>query len=130
MSPPLKVGGPCTCLVEPAGLKSPMIRDYVDASLLWYGGSVLPVSSVNVTGDVLTVTRTQAVNRELEDGSTRRHVLTNTLKLKPDGDRLSGTAYFPNRSTMGTRVIEFEAARIAGTAPCTRSLAGNLRSTH
>lgn len=92
-------------------------QGFLDASLLWYGGSVLPVSSVNVTGDILTVTRIQAVNRELEDGSTRRHTLTNTFKLQPNGDRLTGTAYFPDRSGMGTRTIEFEAARIPDLPP-------------
>lgn len=92
-------------------------QGFVDASLLWYGGSVLPVSGANVTGDVLTVTRIQNVNRELEDGSTRRHTLTNTLKLQPNGDRLAGTAYFPSRSGMGTRTIEFEAVRIPELPP-------------
>ena len=92
-------------------------QGFVDASLLWYGGSVLPVSSVNVTGDVLTVTRTQTVNRDLEDGGTRSHILTNTLTFLPDGDRLTGTAYFPSRSGMGTRVIEFEAERIPELPP-------------
>lgn len=92
-------------------------QGFVDASLLWYGGSVLPVSSANVTGDVLTVTRTQTVNRELEDGSTRSHILTNTLKLRPNGERLTGTAYFPDRSGMGTRTTEFEAVRIPEMPP-------------
>ena len=92
-------------------------QGFVDASLLWYGGSVLPVSSVNVTGDVLTVTRTQTVNRDLEDGSTRSHILTNTLTFQPDGDRLTGTAHFPNRSGMGTRIIDFEAERIPELPP-------------
>ena len=36
----------------------------LDASLLWYGGSVTPVASVNVTGTQLRVTRTRNVEWE------------------------------------------------------------------
>jgi len=91
--------------------------DMVDASLLWYGGSVLPVASVNITGDVLTVTRTQTVNREMKDGSQRTLTFTNTFILKPNGDRLGGTAHFPDHSGIGTTVIEFEAERISELPP-------------
>ena len=84
----------------------------VDASLLWYGGSVVPVASANITGNVLTLTRTQTVNREMQDGSQRDLVFTNTFMLKPSGDRLMGMAHFPSHSGVGTNTIEFEAERI------------------
>jgi len=89
----------------------------LDASLLWYGGSVLPVSSVNVTNNSLIVTRIQPVNRQLEDGTSRRFTVTNTLTLKPEGDRLKGIAHLPDHSGMGTQVIEFEAERIPELSP-------------
>ena len=92
-------------------------RGLVDASLLWYGGSVLPVASVNVTGDVLTVTRTQTVNRDLNDGNQRGLTFTNTLVLKPDGDQLTGRAHFPDHSGIGTNIIEFKADRIPELPP-------------
>ncbi len=89
----------------------------VDASLLWYGGSVLPVASANVTGDQLTITRTQTVNRDLEDGSQRNLIFTNTLTLRPDGDRLAGKAQFPDHSGIGSQIIKFEAERIPELPP-------------
>ena len=89
----------------------------VDASLLWYGGSVLPVASANITGDQLTVTRTQTVKRDLADGSQRNLIFTNTLTLRPEGDRLVGKAKFPNHSGIGSRIIEFEAERIPELPP-------------
>ncbi len=84
----------------------------MDASLLWYGGSVLPVASVNISDNSLTVTRIQPVNRSLNDGSSRRFTVTSTLTFTPDGDRLKGTAHLPNHSGIGTQVIEFMAERI------------------
>ena len=89
----------------------------VDASLLWYGGSVLPVASANITGDVLTVTRTQAVSRDMEDGSQRSLTFTSTLTMRPNGDRLTGAAHFPDHSGIGTSIIEFEADRIPELPP-------------
>ncbi len=89
----------------------------VDASLLWYGGSVLPVASANITGDVLTVTRTQAVSRDMEGGSQRNLTFTSTLTMRPKGDRLTGAAHFPDHSGIGTSIIEFEANRIPELPP-------------
>jgi len=84
----------------------------LDASLLWYGGSVLPVASVNITDNSLIVTRIQPVNRDLEDGTSRRFTITDTFTLSPEADRLKGIAHIPDRSGMGTQVIEFEGERI------------------
>ena len=89
----------------------------VDASLLWYGGSVLPVASANITGDQLTVTRTQTVERDLADGGQRNLIFTNTLILRPEGDRLVGKAHFPDHSGIGSRIISFEAERIPELPP-------------
>ena len=86
---------------------------YLDASLLWYGGSVVPVASVNVSDGVLNVTRTNAVER----GAGRTHTITNTLELTVDGAGLSGTAVFPSRSGMGKRVLEFRGERIPDLPP-------------
>lgn len=86
---------------------------YLDASLLWYGGSVVPVASVNISDGVLTVTRTNDVKR----GAGRTHTITNTLELTADGANLSGTAVFPSRSGMGKRVLEFRGERIPDLPP-------------
>lgn len=86
---------------------------YLDASLLWYGGSVVPVASVNISDGVLTVTRTNNVKR----GAGRTHTITNTLELTADGANLSGTAVFPSRSGMGKRVLEFRGERIPDLPP-------------
>lgn len=89
----------------------------LDASLLWYGGSVVPVASANITGDVLTVTRTQNVTRYTENGSQRNLTLTHTFTLRPDGDRLAGVASFPDPSGFGSQSIAFEAEKIPALPP-------------
>ena len=89
----------------------------LDASLLWYGGSVLPVASVNVTDDWLTVTRTRNVEWERPDGSKRRHTVTNSLVMQVSGDGLSGTAYFPRPRGRGTSTTEFTGERIPDLPP-------------
>ena len=89
----------------------------LDGSLLWYGGSVLPVASVNVTDNTLTVTRTRNVEWELPDGSMRRHTVTNSLVMHRDGEGLSGTAYFPEAQGRGTRTTDFTGERIPDLPP-------------
>ncbi len=86
---------------------------FLDASLLWYGGSVLPVASVNVSGDVLTVTRTASVERQ----GGRTHTLTSSFQFRRNDDDLDGVASFPNRDGMGHRMIEFRGQRLPDTLP-------------
>ncbi|MDE2833534.1 MAG: DUF1080 domain-containing protein [Bacteroidota bacterium] len=93
------------------------IDGFLDASLLWYGGSVLPVASVNVTDNTLTVTRTRSVELELPDGSMRNRTITNSLVMHRDGEGLSGTAYFPGAQGRGMRTTEFTGERIQDLPP-------------
>ena len=91
---------------------------FLDASLLWYGGSVLPVSSVNVTDGVLTVTRTFTVDRETTSGEARTHTLTNRFEMTHGEDgMLSGMAYFPGRSGMGQQTVEFTGSLLPDLPP-------------
>jgi len=87
-------------------------QSFLDGSMLWYGGSVLPVASINISDDVLTVTRVETVNHDLEGGTSRTFTVTNTFTLQPDGDQVKGMAYFPDHSGSGSQTIEFKATRI------------------
>ena len=90
---------------------------FVDASLLWYGGSVLPVASVNFSDGVLTVTRTYPVTRNTAEDGERRHTITNRLELKHNDGMLTGTGYFPHRSGAGQQLVEFTGERIPDLPP-------------
>jgi len=57
--------------------------------LLWGGGSVLPLSSVKIEGDVLTVTRVREVKKKDATGATKTEKITDTITAEAKGDDLS-----------------------------------------
>ena len=92
---------------------------YLDAELLWYGGSVLPVANVYVNDGVLTVTRKYDVVRQRDaQGQPRRtHTVTNRLEVRRQGNRLVGIGVFPSRNAMGQTVVFFEGDKIPDLPP-------------
>lgn len=89
---------------------------YLDAELLWYGGSVLPVANVHIAGDgSLVVTRVQNVKR---DGpGMRSHQLTHRVVLEPGIDELRGVSYMPNRDGMGENITPVKAVKLPDLPP-------------
>lgn len=57
-------------------------------SILWGGGSVLPVNDVKLDGDKLIVTRITNEQRRGADGQTVRTVVTETITATREGDNL------------------------------------------
>ena len=77
---------------------------FLDADLLWQGGSVLPVSNVYfVDNSTLEVTRTREINRAAD----RKHVVTQTYRIERKGDKLKGVFTEPARDGVGTIQIKF-----------------------
>ena len=60
-------------------------------SILWGGGSVLPVTSVKVDGDTLVVTRVSQSSRKDAQGKEVVTRETETIKAKLEGDKMSLT---------------------------------------
>jgi hypothetical protein len=60
-------------------------------SILWGGGSVLPVTSTKVEGDTLIVTRVTESRQKDADGKTVVKKTTETITAKLDGDNLKLT---------------------------------------
>jgi hypothetical protein len=88
-------------------------KGYLDASLLWGGGSVLPVDSVYVDQDGLTITRNSKVERKDAEGNVvRTQVFTETIIAKVSGDTLKLTQIQPRSDGKGTRRSEFTGKRI------------------
>ncbi len=88
--------------------------DYIDADLLWYGGSVTPVENVYVAGETLVVTRIRRMVREKnEDGEpTRVQNRTERYQFKFYGDQLVGQQLNPASDGLGVNVSTFTAERI------------------
>jgi len=84
-------------------------KGYLDAELLWQGGSVLPVSSVYFTNDhTLVVTRTNNVRRN----ENRTHVVAQTFTFERTGDNLTGTLTNPARDGLSVTSRKFVGWRL------------------
>ncbi|MHC4993618.1 MAG: 3-keto-disaccharide hydrolase [Planctomycetota bacterium] len=78
-------------------------KGYLDAQILWGGGSVVPVSSVYVDGDTLVVTRTRDVPRKEGNKTVRTQQFTETITAKRTGAGLALTQHVPNRNGKGAQ---------------------------
>ena len=88
-------------------------RGYYDGSILWGGGSVVPVSSVVLADDTLIVTRTRNVERKDAAGKVvRTQQFTEAITAKLDGpDRLALTHVNPRTNGTGYDRAEFTGQR-------------------
>ncbi len=66
---------------------------YLDASLLWFGGSVEPVSSVYMDGETLVVTRTRNFVRD----NKRTHMASSQYRFSLYADQLVGELISPEK---------------------------------
>jgi hypothetical protein len=93
---------------------------YLDAEILWRGGSVVPVSAIYLEADSLVVERTRSVVRKRDDQGkpTRTHTLVQRILLEREGeDRLQGTSVTPQGNGLGVDRVSFEATRIPALPP-------------
>ncbi len=93
---------------------------YLDANLLWIGGSVSPVSNVYFVDDNnLIVTRTSAFKKSKDGENERMHMVTQTYKFKRNGDKISGVRLDPSRDGYGVKETKFKGWKLpdVGTAP-------------
>jgi len=88
---------------------------YLDGSILWGGGSVVPLESVYVDGDTLYATRVREVQRKDKAGKVvRKQRFTETISATLDGaDALSLVQSEPQRSGKGVSKRPFAGVRIA-----------------
>ncbi|SHF65064.1 protein of unknown function [Mariniphaga anaerophila] len=81
---------------------------FLDAELLWRGGSVLPVQSVFlVDDDNLVVMRARETTMEDKNGNERKMIAPHLFKITRSGDRISGKAIQPSRNGMETSEMSF-----------------------
>jgi hypothetical protein len=91
---------------------------YLDASLLWGGGSVVPVDSVCLDGDTLVVTRNETMERKDATGKVvRRQTFTETISAKVSGDTLQLTQIRPHTDGKGVSRDTFIGKRIPPLPP-------------
>lgn len=87
---------------------------FLDANLLWQGGSVLPVSHVYFVDDNnLVVTRT----REMTKSEDRKFVITQTYNFSRKGDKLTGVCVDPARDGMSANETKFKGWKLPDVGP-------------
>lgn len=93
-------------------------KGYLDAELLWQGGSVLPVDNVYFEDDnTLVVTRSQERPAVRDDADGRKFVVAQTFRFSRNGDKLKGVALSPSRDRMSVNTTGFEAWKLPPVPP-------------
>lgn len=95
-------------------------KDFVDADLLWIGGSVSPVANVYLDDhNHLIVTRIDNVVRTKDEKNNplRTHQLTNWLKVSKDGEKITGVLYKPRRDGSGLDSTGFTGTKLLPPPP-------------
>jgi hypothetical protein len=93
-------------------------KGYLDAGILWGGGSVVPVDSVCMDGEALNITRVRNVERKDANGKViRTHRFTERIIAKVSGDTLQLTQIRPRIDGKGTEYNEFSGKRIPPLPP-------------
>lgn len=90
-------------------------QGFLDADLLWRGGSVLPVANVYFDEDGrLILTRVQEVNKTKEgEGSTRKHMITHQYQVSLTSDStLQGVLANPKADGSGMEMTAFKGTKL------------------
>jgi len=92
---------------------------YLDADILWYGGSVVPVDYVYMDGDQLIVTRIREMVRERDEDKnpTRTQYRTELLKFSRYDEILGGMRIQPEGNGIGVNTTKFVAKKIPPLPP-------------
>ena len=86
--------------------------------LLWYGGSVNPLDSVECNGDTLNAKIVKTVEKKDAAGKvTGTQVFTEILSCRVEGDTLKGARSNPGPDGKGTSKFEFTGKRIPPVPP-------------
>lgn len=88
---------------------------YVDADLLWIGGSVSPVASVYMdNNNHLLVNRIDNVVRTKDDKNNpiRTHQIPNWLEVSKQGDKIVGYQLRPKRDGLGIDSVSFTGTKL------------------
>ncbi|MCP4263369.1 MAG: DUF1080 domain-containing protein [Planctomycetes bacterium] len=88
------------------------------ASILWGGGSVVPVTRVDMDGNALKLERDHKIRRRDANGRViEPKIVTETIIAKVSDDTLSLIQIRPNRNGKGTSRNEFKGKRIPPLPP-------------
>jgi len=90
---------------------------WYEGSILWGGGSVVPLASVYFDDGKLHATRIREVKRELDDGTERVQRFTETIIAEVDGDELKLQRINPRNDGRGVEKESFTGQRVPPLPP-------------
>jgi hypothetical protein len=95
--------------------------NYLDADILWGGGSVLPVSNIFLARDhMLTIQRTNpnvVRKRDENNNPVRTQMVTSWLEIVKNGEKIGGILLSPRRDGLGVDTTEFEGVKLPPVPP-------------
>ena len=95
-------------------------EDYLDADVLWGGGSVVPVSNIFLAKDqVLIAQRTNNVVRKRDENNNplKTHMVTSWLEITKNGDKLDGILLSPRRNSLSVDTTIFSGMKLPPVPP-------------
>ena len=95
-------------------------KDYLDADLLWGGGSVNPMAHVYLSGDkFLVVTKVDKVIRtkDANNEPIKTQLITSWLEVQKKGDKIAGFIYNPHRDGTGIDSTSFVGTKLPPPPP-------------
>jgi hypothetical protein len=91
---------------------------FVDADLLWRGGSVLPVSHVYfIDSKNMVATRTREIVKKKNNGEERKHVVTQLYEFQRDGNHLQGVMTAPSPNGLSVSKTKFAGWKLPDPSP-------------
>ena len=95
-------------------------ENYLDADVLWGGGSVVPVSNIFLAKDqVLIAQRTNNVVRKRDENNNplKTHMVTSWLEITKNGDKLDGILLSPRRNSLSIDTTTFSGMKLPPVPP-------------
>jgi hypothetical protein len=93
---------------------------YLDADVLWGGGSVLPVSNIFLAADhILFVQRSNDVVRKSDENKNpvRTQVATSWMEITKNGDNINGILLSPRRNGLSIDTTTFSGTKLPPVPP-------------
>lgn len=94
--------------------------NYLDADVLWGGGSVLPVSSVFLAKDeYLVVQRTNNVVRKADENRNplKSQMVTSWMEIKSEGEKINGILLTPRSNGLSVDTTTFTGTKLPPVPP-------------
>jgi len=88
---------------------------YLDADILWGGGSVLPVSNIFLAKDqILIIQRSGNVVKKSDENNNpvRTQVVTSWLEIAKNGEKITGILLSPRRNGLSVDTTTFEGTKL------------------